>query len=150
MSAPAYIPDGQTLTGFVNEAPGLYPKITFTFRRMTAEEFAEYRQAVDRLNEVQAQRLVSAHLAARIVSWDIASSDRNILTVNEDAVRRLPRALANRLWLIVAGVEGADGILGQTKGDDDMEFRAALRAAQTGRSLQEVREEEERKNSPAA
>lgn len=144
------IPDGHTLTGWINEVPGLYERIQFTFRRMTGEEFAEYLHAVNNMTEPQAQRLISAHLATRITQWDISDGKGGVRPVSEEATRSLPRMLSQRLWRIVAGLEGPDGIVGQDKSDADAEYKAALEAARTGRPVQQVREDEARKNSPSA
>lgn len=145
MSSLAYIADGHTLTGWINEVPGLYERIQFSYRRMTGEEFAEYLHAVNNMTEAQAQRLISAHLATRIAQWDIAG-----VPVSEAVTRGFPRMLSQRLWRIVAGLEGPDGIVGQDKSDADADFKIALEAAKTGRPLQQVREDAERKNSPSA
>ena len=151
MSVLAFVPnDGHTLTGWINEIPGLHPRIEFSYRRLTCEEFGEYLQKVERFTEVQAQRLIAAHLAARITRWDVTDDKGQPVEIKEEIMRKLVRTLAQRLWRVVAGLEGPDGLVGQAKSDEDADFRAACEAARSGKALALVEEEQQRKNSPAA
>lgn len=145
MSAPGYVPnDGFTEDGTLSEVPGLYPALKFSFRRLTAAEFGDYMQAAEKLSEKQAAKLIAAHLAGRIKSWDLADGKGGVLPITADNMGRLVRALFSRLWKIIAGLEAPDTL--GTAADEDAEFQAALAAAQGGKSVIETREEADRKN----
>jgi|SRR6516165_8355318 hypothetical protein len=146
MSAPGYIPDGHTLQVWINEAACLYPRITFSFRRMTSADFADYLDTIATWKEKQAQRLISAYLKARIVNWDYKDTKGEAAPLTEEIMQGLPRKLSQRLWFVVAGIEGPDGIAGQDRSDADAEFHAALEAARTDRHMMPVLEEAQRKN----
>lgn len=135
------IHDGHTLVGWINETRGLYPRIEFTFRRMTCEEFAEFLDIVAAWKEKQTQRLICTHVANRIYKWDYDKP------LSEETVLNETRSLVQRLWRIIAGLEGPDGLVGQHKSDADADYRAALEAARTSRPLRQIQEETEQKNS---
>ena len=142
----AFIPDGYTETGVLNEVAGVYPRLQFTYRRLTAEEFAEWSQLAMPLTEQQTQNLIAEYLAARISDWDVKDQKGEKAAVDVKTTRRLVRSLSQKLWRIVAGLEGPDVVIGQSAGDADAAYQAALQAARSKRPLVEVREEAERKN----
>jgi hypothetical protein len=147
MSVLGHVPsDGQTEEVWFNESPGLYPRLDFSVRRMTSEEFAEYLTASEKLTEVQATRLMSAHVAGRVKTWSLRAKDGSPLPITGENVRRLVRGLFMRVWKVVAGLEGPDGVKGQTQAEADLDLEAQIAAAERGVSVGEAREALIRKN----
>lgn len=142
----AYIPDGHTITAWVNEMLNLYPRVQFTYRPMTTSEVAEYVDAVGQMKEKEAQQLIAAHLASRISKWDVQDAKGQPAPLSEAVTVALNPRLSQRLWGIVSGREGPDGIVGQGKTDAKASFNAALEAARSGKPLAQAAEETQRKN----
>jgi hypothetical protein len=147
-AALGFVPadDGYTEEARINERPGLHPALTFRFRRMTSEDFADFLQQASKLDERQITRLMGAHLAGRLKSWDLKGPDGQVFAITADNVRRLVRTLFVRLWSCVAGMEAPDALV-QSEQETAADLEDALAAAESGRPVALVREERLRKNS---
>lgn len=144
--ASAFINDGYTETAVLHEVPGLYPRVEFTFRPMLIEQRVFYYKVAQKLEGVQLRRLIAGHLAQQLVEWDVKDRKGNVVPITVDNVMRLKSRFFDRLFAVVSTEEAPDESPDRDAAEADLALADARKAAETGRTIQELREERERKN----
>jgi hypothetical protein len=144
----AFIPDdGYSESGVLFAVPGLYPSVRLEWRPMTQEVRAEYYKASEKLQDFPLRRLAAGYLAKHLKSWDLKNRKGEALPVNQTNALRVKEKLFNRMFRVVLNEEPPDLEPDRAEEDKDADVADALRAAETGRTVGEVREERERGNS---
>jgi len=142
-----FIPDGYTERGFINEQPGLHPKVTFAWRPITNEEYADFLGLVDGKSPAQEVKHQAAALAAHLVDWDLADAKGSPAPISAQTIlRNLGRLLSTRLWRIVAGFDAPDGYLGKSDEEAKRYAGQEQQAKDAGQTVRELRETAETKN----
>jgi hypothetical protein len=142
-----YIEDGYTANFHIAGVPNLYPPVRGSFRPMLIEELVTYYKASEKASGLQVRQTVAKLLADHLVSWDMRDAKGNVVPLKAAAMMRLKDRLFQRLFAVVSTAEAPDAE--PELPDDEFEAAAAdlLKAAESDRSLAEVGEERERKNS---
>jgi hypothetical protein len=140
------IPDGYTESGAIQEVPRLYPRVEITWRPMLGPELADYYQQVDGLKGKQVRQLAAGHLAGKLKKWDVKGPDGAVLPITSANVLLLKDRLFARLWSIVTGQDAPDEAPGKSPEDVEADLQDAIRAAETGQSVQAVREARQKGN----
>jgi len=96
--ACAFIDDGYTEDGVIPECPGLWPEIRFSYRPLTAADFADYAQAAEKLNTAALKKLTSERIASKLVTWSIADSRGADVPITAENVARLKPAVFSALF----------------------------------------------------
>ena len=144
----AIIPnDGYTERAVLHEVPHLHPRVEFRFRPMLVAEVADYWQQAEGLKGAQLRRLVAAHLANKVKEWDVKDDRGEAVPVTAANVMLLKDHLFKRLFGVVSGQEPPDAAPDRSPEEARADFEDVLKAAESGRSVREVREEREAKNS---
>jgi hypothetical protein len=144
-----FIPDdGYTEAGVIVAVPGLYPRIEIEFRPMLMQERADYFKGAEQLQGGNLRRFAAGYLKKHLVKWDLRNRKREAVPITVETVMKLKERLFNRLFAIVSTDEAPDIEPDKLPEARDEDAADILRAAETGRTLAEVKEERERKNSP--
>jgi hypothetical protein len=138
--------DGYTETGVIREVVGLYPRLQFRFRPMLIEELVDYFQASEKLKGMQLRRLAVNYLITHVKEWDLQNAKSEVAPIDQATLLRLKEPLFRRLFAIVSTDTPADESPNQTEDDALANVDDVLTAAQSGKTVAEVREARERKN----
>jgi hypothetical protein len=101
-----YIPDGYTKDGYIAERLGVFDAVVFKFRPMLHLSLAEYNDKA-RISNVEGAKEMYRKLEKHVVSWD-AKEAGGVIELKAAKIARLPPALIERLFNIVAGYQGND------------------------------------------
>ncbi len=146
MDLLGFIPDGWTDSGTIAAWPRLYPAVKITWRPMLTTEIAEHFDRAAELKAPQARQLIAATLTNRLKSWDLKDEKGQVLPIKADVLLKVKDQLFQRLWLVVMGREPPDEREGATPAEQQDELADVLKAAETGRSVEDVRQERQRGN----
>jgi hypothetical protein len=147
MKPLAIINDGYNETAVIHEVPRLYPAVKFAFRPMLISQRQDYFKGAEKLTGLPLRRFVAGYLVAHLVSWDVQDAKGQPVPITVDNVLRLKEKLFTRLFGIVNTDEASDETPDETPAEKDQDALDAIKAAETGRTLQDVREKRERGNS---
>lgn len=140
------IEDGYTESGVLLGVPGLYPRLAFRFRPMLIQERMEYGQAAEKAGPMTLRKLVASYLAKKLQSWDLKDAKGETVPLTTDNLLKLKARLFDRLFSVVSTDQPPD-LEPDKAADDDGDVADVSKAAETGRTVAEVREERQRKNS---
>jgi len=149
---PSGITDGYEAKAYIAERRGLHPAVRLKFRPMIWEEREALAGHLGTKSEADFAKIASDRIAKRIKSWDLtADSDkpeeRKPLEITAFNVRTRQPELFWRLYLIVTGRDGGD--VDPQTGPKEYNESAdiASLAASEGRSIQDIAQEYNEKNS---
>ena len=109
----AYVPDGYTLKAVINAIPGLSPRISFTWRPMTAREvhvLQSQQNELDGSKNSDKWTLITAQsMKNHILDWDIVDEKGVTQDCNDDSFyfSLLPPTFL-RIYSIVIGSDPGD------------------------------------------
>lgn len=139
------IDDGYTEAGYIAEVPGLYDELRFTYRPLLHLE----RDAVSDQSGKSAkdfEAVLVAVMQSKLKAWEALDGKGSPMPINSATIKRLQPALFDKLYAIIAG---------RIPSDVDPKTEAPRQQADdvvasivNGRIVGDVREEEDRKNSP--
>lgn len=142
-----FIPDdGYTEPFLVLGVPGLYPRVEGRFRPMLIEQLVDYWRVSEKLKELEVRKMVAGYLAAHVKEWDLKDAKGHTVPITPANMLRVKHGLFRRLFAIVSTEEAPDLQPGKPVEDRDEDLDAAIEAAQSGRTIQEVREARQRGN----
>ena len=115
-SAPTYIPDGYTRSGFIRAIPGLHGQIRFSYRPMLHGKRDSVRNGYQRERGEKGSLLVAGAIADHLVEWVCLYPEDGpdellrgkAVKVTVDSVRHLAPPLLDRMFSIVSGMDGSD------------------------------------------
>jgi hypothetical protein len=139
--------DGYTQRAFIAAVPRLHGTLRFHYRPALVEERSQLYDAAGQLNSHLFDCHVAQFLAQKIVDWDLVDARRQLIAPTAEAVLRLQPELFVKLTQIIVGTAASD--IDPTW---PAEARDRLRdeqaeAAAAGRTIGEIREENDEKNS---
>lgn len=105
----AFIDDGYNREGRIEAAPRQWPRISFTYRPMTASEFAEQSVKTKSLDDAAWHRAIAERLEKKLVAWDIKNSAGESVAITAANLLRLLPPVLLRLWEIVTSSKPDDG-----------------------------------------
>lgn len=138
--------DGWTEHGVIKGVANLYPRIELSYRPFTVLELAEYGRVSEALRPEERARLMAGHLAGKIKSWDLRGPKDDPWARTAEGMLALKDPLFFRLWALVTMQSPPDELLDQSAADREGALQDAIKAAEAGRTIAEVREERLRKN----
>lgn len=148
MGVLGYIPDdGYTETAVLRGLLGVYPRVEFTYRPLTIEEIVNYESAAEKFAGMQLRRLAARCITSHVKRWDLEDYKKEPLPIADEVVMKLKEPLFNRLFNVITGRQPPDESPGQTELAQSVSLDDALASLDSGRPLQSVREDRERKNS---
>ena len=138
--------DGYTEKGIIKAVPRLHGELNFSFRPMSIEQFADYGRASDGVTGRRWRQVQAEVLARHLMSW--SEIDAGLpAPITAARILKLKPRLFVRLFDIVTGNDVPDEQPDQSEEDIGATAADLLKAAETGRSVREIREERERGNS---
>jgi hypothetical protein len=146
------IRDGYNERGYIAEVPRLHPAVRFEFRPMTLAERGLYIKAIGTLKKDNELRTYMAgcikeHLTGQ-PPWDLRNDKGEIVPLTVDELLRLKPRLFDRLFMIVSGEEAPDADPEAPPAELDQEALDIQEAVKTGKTIGQIREERDLKNSP--
>lgn len=105
----AFIDDGYNREGLIAEAPRQWPAIAFTYRPLSAVEFAEQSVKWKGQDDAAWHRAIAGVLARKLVAWDVRTAAGASVEISEANLLRLLHPVLLRLWEIVSSGKPDDG-----------------------------------------
>ena len=146
--------DGYTEHGYIAEVPRLHPALRFAFRPMTLAERALYIKAVGQFRKDDEIRTYMAgeikrHLPGQ-PPWDLRNDKGELVPLTVDELLKLKPRLFDSLFMIVSGeaAPDADPEAPRSASEKDQDALDLEESIKTGRSVAQIREERDLKNSP--
>lgn len=141
--------DGYTERGVLLEQPRIYPRVEFAYRPFTVLELGEYGQQVQGLRVEERLALMAGHLAGKIRKWDLKGADGQVLPITQPVVLSLKDPLFYRLWGAVTSQQPPDEQPDKSPEERAAELQDQIDAAAQNKTVAEIREARQRKNSPS-
>lgn len=113
MGISGMIDDGYEENGYIAEVPRLHPALRFRFRPMTSGErtaaMREMERALKSPNPKMSEIVSARMMAERILEWDLANGQGEIVPVTEENILKVKPTLSNKLYSItITAVVGSD------------------------------------------
>lgn len=143
----AYIHDGYTVAGYIQEVPRLYPAVRFVFRPVLSQNRAVVFREIQRANDPRKEETIAAEIIkAQIQSWDILDENGETLPIETSKILRLQPRLSNRMFRMIVGDEATDEDPAVTEAERNESSERELTAAMAGETP-EATEAADAKNS---
>lgn len=145
------ISDGYTERGYIAEAPRLHPALRFEFRPMTMEERSLYLKASATMKTEDLRAYMAGCIKRHLVGnppWDLRNEKGELVPLQAAELLKLKPKLFDKLFLVISGEEAPDADPEAPPGDRDQEAEDLHESARTGKSVAQIREERDLKNSP--
>jgi hypothetical protein len=141
-----YFHDGYTQSAFVAAVPRLHGALRFTYRPALVEERSQLYDAAGQLSAHLFDCHVAQLLASKIVDWDLVDARRQPVAASAAAVLRMQPELYVRLIQIVLGIAASDVDPTWPPETRERVLDEKAEAAAAGRTIGEIREENDEKN----
>ena len=133
----AYLHDGYTCAGYVQERRHLHPAVRFTYRPMLRQNRSVVFKRIRDDSDPKALDVVYARtIAGQIVEWDLTMPDGAPVPLTAEHILRLEPNLFDKLFNIVTGISVTDEDPRWSE-DQRSDFDAELDAALAGTDLLE-------------
>lgn len=143
----AYIHDGYTVAGYIQEVPRLYPAVRFTFRPVLSQNRAVVFQEIQLTTDARKGETIAAELVkSQILSWDIVDHEGNAVEITTTNALRIQPLLFNRLFKVIIGDRAPDEDPNVSAPQRNRDSEASLAAALSGETP-EATEAADAKNS---
>jgi hypothetical protein len=141
-----YFHDGYTQSAFIAAVPRLHGTLRFTYRPALVEERSQLYDAAVKLNSHLFDCHVARFLAQKLVDWDLVDAERQAVAPTAEAMLRMQPELFAKLNQIILGTAASDidPMWPPETRDRLLDEKAAAAAA--GRTIGEIREENDEKN----
>jgi len=146
MSRADYFQDGYTQSGLIAAVPRLHGALRFTYRPALIEERSQLYDVAGRLNSHLFDCHVARFLAQKIVDWDLVDAERQPVPASAEALLRIQPELFIKLNRIVLGTAPSDVDPDWPPETRDRLLDEKAAAALAGRTIGEIREENDEKN----
>jgi len=141
-----YFHDGYTQSAYIAAVPRLHGALRFTYRPALVEERSQLHDAAGRLNSHLLDCHVGQFLAQKIVDWDLVDAHRQPVAPSAEAVLRIQPELFVKLIPIILGTTASDIDPAWPPETRDRLLDEQAEAAAAGRTIGEIREENNEKN----
>lgn len=146
MSRADYFHDGYTQRALIAAVPGLHGALRFTYRPALIEERSQLYDSAGRLNAHRFDCHVAEFLTQKIVAWDLVNAQRQPVPTSAEALLRIQPELFIKLNRIVLGTAASDVDPDWPAETRDLLLDEKTAAVLAGRSVGEIREENDEKN----
>jgi hypothetical protein len=117
MSPTGFIEDGYNIEAWIEGEEHLYPRVDFTYRPALRGEVQAHLRQFEKAHKAdshdRARYFTAEFVAAHIMDWNIQNASGQTIEVSADNVERLVSNLWGRLYSIILGNEGPDGVMGE-------------------------------------
>lgn len=131
----AYIHDGYTVAGYIQEAPRLYPAVRFTYRPVLAQNRAVVFREIQRANDPRKEETIAAEaVKAQVQEWDIIDHEGRAVGIAASNILRLQPQLFSRMFRMVMGdaAPDEDPLIADDERNEDSERSLAAAFAGEG------------------
>ncbi|HEX4147206.1 MAG TPA: hypothetical protein VHY91_27160 [Pirellulales bacterium] len=146
MSQADYFHDGYTQSALIAAVPRLHGALRFTYRPALIEERSQLYDAAGRLNSHRFDCHVAQFLAEKIVDWDLVDARRQPVPLSAEALLRIQPELFIKLNRIILGTAASDVDPDWPAETRDRLLDEQAAAELAGRTIGEIREENDEKN----
>jgi len=147
MSRADYFHDGYTQRALIAAVPRLHGTLRFSYRPALIEERSQLYDVAGQLNAHLFDCHVARFLAQKIVDWDLVDAQGQPVPASAEALLRMQPELFIKLNQIVLGVAASDIDPTWPAETRDRLVDEQAAAALAGRTIGEIREENDEKNS---
>lgn len=105
---PAFIDDGFTRTAKINEEPGLYEEVRFSYRPATQAESRVWVEKRSRFSPEEIGNLDAEFLAKHITDWNVKNQSGAKVAISKANFLRIQPNLNLRMVHIVGGLSPDD------------------------------------------
>jgi hypothetical protein len=147
MSRADYFHDGYTERAWIAAVPGLHGALRFSYRPALIEERSQLYDAAGQLNAHGFDCHVARFLAQKIVAWDLVDAHGQPVPTAAETLLRIQPELFIKLNQIILGVTASDIDPNWPAETRDRLLDETAQAALAGRTIGEIREENDEKNS---
>jgi hypothetical protein len=146
MNSLSYIHDGYTQEGYIADVPRLHGALRFAYRPSLVEERSQLADLAARVRSQAYDRYLATFIADKLVSWDLQDCNGADVPIAAESILRLQPELFGKLHGVVLGRQASDLDPCWPTDAESRLFEAETEAALTGRTIGEVREEQDEKN----
>lgn len=143
-----YLPDdGYTEDAYIAAVPGIHGAFRFKYRPMLIEEQSALSFAGREMKPAAYDQKCGKEMAAKLVEWSLCDKRGEPVPVSVRAVLMLKPRLFNRLFAIVLGNDASDPDPYAAHDGELTATEEQYESALSGRTVGEVRQERDEKNS---
>ncbi|WP_298865119.1 hypothetical protein [uncultured Gimesia sp.] len=107
MTTSAYIEDGYTETGYMQESPGIHQAVRFEFRPVMPVKIREVLEQWGSISAAEKTKRINNLIIDNLIKWDLLHKG-NSLPITAEVLSRLKQPFVDRLFNIITYSDMSD------------------------------------------